>query len=239
MQRLWVQLSLAFCSVVIISALMLLALIVIYPEFHRRHTQRPIPMTATQEAWIYGEQGIATQLQDHFEAGGSLADAVILVADFDSNQLRDRSGIVLLLRSPINQLMYGRLSPTTEYEQIIFAGGILEYTVTPPDGGAGRRRGTVSPQNLFLFLGAVGTILGLATAILMSRWLVAPLSRLAKTVRRAGGRDFSLRVKPEGSVEIQDVAHAFNEMSSQLQESEQLRNNLIADVAHELRTPLT
>ena len=32
---------------------------------------------------------------------------------------------------------------------------------------------------------------------------------------------------------------AFNEMASELEEGEQLRRNLLADVAHELRTPLT
>jgi signal transduction histidine kinase len=35
------------------------------------------------------------------------------------------------------------------------------------------------------------------------------------------------------------VARAFNEMAAGLEEAEQLRRNLIADVAHELRTPLS
>jgi signal transduction histidine kinase len=36
-----------------------------------------------------------------------------------------------------------------------------------------------------------------------------------------------------------EVAQAFNEMTAALEESEQQRQNLVADVAHELRTPLT
>jgi len=66
-----------------------------------------------------------------------------------------------------------------------------------------------------------------------------PLSRLAQTARQMGEQNFSLRVEPGGSKEMRDVAHAFNEMAARLEESEQLRSNLIADVAHELRTPLT
>ena len=99
--------------------------------------------------------------------------------------------------------------------------------------------GTISPENLLLFVGGVGTVLSLAVGVWMSRRLIAPLSRLAEKVRQMGTRDFTLRVQPEGSVEIQDLACAFNEMAVKLEKSEQLRNNLIADVAHELRTPLT
>jgi signal transduction histidine kinase len=54
-----------------------------------------------------------------------------------------------------------------------------------------------------------------------------------------GTRDLSQRVEEKGSDEMIAVARAFNEMASDLEEGEQLRRNLLADVAHELRTPLT
>jgi two-component system OmpR family sensor kinase/two-component system sensor histidine kinase BaeS len=47
------------------------------------------------------------------------------------------------------------------------------------------------------------------------------------------------RVPIAGATEVADVARAFNEMASGLQQAEQLRRNMVADVAHELRTPLT
>jgi two-component system OmpR family sensor kinase/two-component system sensor histidine kinase BaeS len=46
-------------------------------------------------------------------------------------------------------------------------------------------------------------------------------------------------VEPTGTIEIANVAHAFNDMAASLQKAEQLRRNLVADVAHELRTPLS
>jgi two-component system OmpR family sensor kinase/two-component system sensor histidine kinase BaeS len=46
-------------------------------------------------------------------------------------------------------------------------------------------------------------------------------------------------VQPSGSREVADVAAAFNQMSASLQQAEQARRNLLADVAHELRTPIS
>jgi signal transduction histidine kinase len=86
-----------------------------------------------------------------------------------------------------------------------------------------------------LFAGVLGVLFGLA----LSRSLTAPLQRLAVAARAVARRDFSQRVKVEGSAEIAEVAQAFNEMTSALESSEAQRQNLVADVAHELRTPLS
>lgn len=82
---------------------------------------------------------------------------------------------------------------------------------------------------------ALGGLLGLA----LSRSLTAPLQRLATAARAVANRDFSRRVRVEGSSEIAEVAEAFNEMTVALEQSERQRQNMVADVAHELRTPLT
>jgi two-component system OmpR family sensor kinase len=86
-----------------------------------------------------------------------------------------------------------------------------------------------------LLAGALGVLLGLA----FSRNLTAPLQRLATAARAVARRDFSQRVAVEGSAEMAEVAQAFNEMTATLEKSEQQRRNLVADVAHELRTPLS
>jgi two-component system OmpR family sensor kinase len=83
--------------------------------------------------------------------------------------------------------------------------------------------------------GGLGLVLGLA----LSRSLTAPLRRLAEAARAVAGGDLSQRVQVSGSVEVGEVAQAFNEMAEELGEAERLRQNLIADVAHELRTPLS
>jgi two-component system OmpR family sensor kinase/two-component system sensor histidine kinase BaeS len=86
-----------------------------------------------------------------------------------------------------------------------------------------------------LLAGALGVLLG----VVLSRSLTAPLRRLATAARAVADRDFSRRVHVEGSVEMAEVAEAFNEMTEALENSERQRQNMVADVAHELRTPLS
>lgn len=85
----------------------------------------------------------------------------------------------------------------------------------------------------------VGSVLGIAAGVWMSRRLTAPLEELAKGTETIGAGDLSYRVKPQGSAEIVALAQSFNGMAGKLEEGERLRQNLLADVAHELRTPLT
>jgi two-component system OmpR family sensor kinase len=86
-----------------------------------------------------------------------------------------------------------------------------------------------------LLAAGLGVLLGLA----FSRNLTSPLRRLASAARAVANRDFTRRVEVEGSAEIAEVARAFNEMTSALEQSERQRQNMVADVAHELRTPLS
>ena len=83
--------------------------------------------------------------------------------------------------------------------------------------------------------GVLGVLLGLA----FSRSLSAPLQRLALAARAVANRDFTSRVEVGGSAEVAEVSRAFNDMTVALDEAEQLRKKLMADVAHELRTPLS
>lgn len=81
----------------------------------------------------------------------------------------------------------------------------------------------------------ISTVLGL----LLARTLTAPLRRLALAAQAIAGGDLSQRVPVQGAVETQVVSRSFNQMAENLEQAEQLRRNLVADVAHELRTPLT
>ena len=68
----------------------------------------------------------------------------------------------------------------------------------------------------------------------------AEMERAAdESIRAIGAQDLSYRVAEKGSYETVTLARSFNQMTAQLEEAEQLRQNLLADVAHELRTPLT
>lgn len=86
-----------------------------------------------------------------------------------------------------------------------------------------------------LLAGALGVILG----IIIARGLTAPLDRLAHAARRLASGDLAQRAPVAGPVEVAGAAEAFNTMAASLEEAEQARRRLLADIAHELRTPLT
>jgi len=90
-----------------------------------------------------------------------------------------------------------------------------------------------------VWAGVVAAILALALGFFVARQLSAPLSQLARAARALSQGDLGQRVPVSGSEEISEVMAAFNEMAQELERSEALRQQMIADIAHELRTPLT
>ncbi len=89
---------------------------------------------------------------------------------------------------------------------------------------------------VFAALAALG--LAITLGLLISRAMARPLAHLSTAARAFARRDWDYRVKPEGTVEVADVARAFNQMAESLQRSERVRREMMADIAHELRTPL-
>ncbi|NIO70702.1 MAG: HAMP domain-containing protein [Anaerolineae bacterium] len=90
-----------------------------------------------------------------------------------------------------------------------------------------------------LLAGALAGALSILLGLGLSRGLTAPLARLTAAARRIAGGDLSQRVPETGSAEIATLGQAFNQMAADLEKAEELRRNLVADVAHELRTPLS
>lgn len=81
----------------------------------------------------------------------------------------------------------------------------------------------------------IGSILG----IWISRGITKPVTQLVEATEAIKERDLAYRVETQGSQELVHLAQSFNHMADDLERTESLRQNLMADVAHELRTPLT
>jgi signal transduction histidine kinase len=113
-----------------------------------------------------------------------------------------------------------------------------------PLGGGGAAQNNESE-----FVGAINRSLVLAgllagaTALLvtfaLSRRILGPVEALTGAVRRMAGGDLAQRVRVQSRDEIGELARAFNAMADGLARAEQLRRNMVNDIAHELRTPLT
>jgi len=82
-------------------------------------------------------------------------------------------------------------------------------------------------------------LLALLLTLAFSNNILKPVGELTRIARRMEQGDLSQRVKIRTKDEIGKLAHAFNTMADSLARSEELRRNMVSDVAHELRTPLT
>ncbi|MEA4812351.1 MAG: ATP-binding protein [Anaerolineaceae bacterium] len=65
------------------------------------------------------------------------------------------------------------------------------------------------------------------------------INDLKKAAMKMSQGDLSQQVKIVGRDEVSELGIAFNDMSKQLQTSNNLRKQMTADIAHDLRTPLT
>ncbi len=87
--------------------------------------------------------------------------------------------------------------------------------------------------------GGLTAVAALALALVLSRQITRPLSRLATATREVAGGNLSTRIEKFGGDEIGQVGEAFNSMAAALQRQEEVRQAMMADIAHELRTPLS
>lgn len=92
----------------------------------------------------------------------------------------------------------------------------------------------------YLVWACVGA-LGLAATLsfIMMRRVLSPMTKMTAIAGRIAGGDFKGRVPVASGDEVGQLASAFNRMAQSLEALENLRRNLMIDVAHELRTPLT
>ena len=91
-----------------------------------------------------------------------------------------------------------------------------------------------------VLLGAlVAGVVAVVVTLIVSHRIVRPVESLTAAARQMEKGDLTARVSAASSDEIGQLAHAFNAMADGLARQEQLRRNMVSDVAHELRTPLT
>ncbi|MFN0072885.1 MAG: sulfatase-like hydrolase/transferase [Chloroflexota bacterium] len=85
----------------------------------------------------------------------------------------------------------------------------------------------------------VGLLTALAISLLVARRLAMPLETLTVAVRKLEAGERTTQIDASMAGEVGALADAFNSLVSSLARVEQLRSNMVNDIAHELRTPLT
>ena len=96
-------------------------------------------------------------------------------------------------------------------------------------------------SDIFLFLAVSSVTLTVVLVSVFTRRQIYPLREMAKAASRFGHGELTARVQVDErhTLEMQELATAFNNMASSLQKSEYQRQEFVANVSHELKTPMT
>ena len=110
------------------------------------------------------------------------------------------------------------------------------YSIAPHDS---HQMFIESVHRYLLWAALVAFALALLLSYLMTRRVLRPLSQMTRISQELSAGNFSSRVEVVSADEVGQLGLAFNRMADSLEQLEQLRKNMVTDVAHELRTPLT
>lgn len=248
MNKLWVRLTLAFVLVTLVgvSTVALLANHSASSQFRR--------YLARRGTLDWGD--LADDLATYYERQGSWGGVEVVLEDSRKAQGRGQmrqGGQSTLLADEQGLVVYdsqGRYAGETinrseqELAVPVQAGGqTVGFLLAIPPGWdqlQPQEQSFLDQINRALLLagvlaGALSILLGLG----LSRGLAAPLAHLTAAARRIASGDLSQRVPETGSAEVAALGQAFNQMATDLEKTDELRRNLMADVSHELRTPLS
>lgn len=99
-------------------------------------------------------------------------------------------------------------------------------------------RGKLSVRNGLIGMG-ITIIVGLIAVLFLSKSILQPLKELKHALRNISSEKDTEEINIDRKDEFGELAVAFNDMSRQLKEEEELRSEFIATLSHEIRTPLS
>jgi len=90
-----------------------------------------------------------------------------------------------------------------------------------------------------LFAGLITATVALMIGLILTRQLTRPIKALVSGASQIASGNLGHRVDIRSKDELGTLGQSFNAMATSLDQVEQERKRIIADIAHELRTPLT
>jgi signal transduction histidine kinase len=181
-----------------------------------------------------------TLAQQLVEDAGALYRRSILLTDLEGVVIADTRGKLLGQRL--------ELDPRSRSTTPVFGPeGRLGTLIIDPNLPFGARAAVESALDssgpslsvLLILSGLLAAAVAMVLTFFLSRRVVAPVESLAKVAQSVARRDFSVRAEVKSRDEVGELSRIFNSMIEELSSTEELRRNLVADLAHELRTPVT
>lgn len=253
-----IRLLLAFILVILVSLLGV-------AFFMHQETVQDV-YTFIYRGGIYEAEDLVTELEDHFRASGSWENVASLFPPpgkgYGQGEGKGRglgpgskssseAGGNLYLYDAGGNLVYdpqnlgaeGSLEGE-EFQSaipLVVDGEAVGYLL-PPGGhvfGQNVEAELLGQLNQALLSAAlIAGGLALILALLLAFYLLRPVRELRRAATRMSEGDLTQRVRVSGKDELATLGKAFNHMAASLEEGEQRRQSMTADIAHELRTPL-
>lgn len=110
------------------------------------------------------------------------------------------------------------------------------------------QRMLIEKSEIYFLVGMtlIASFIGAAVSIFLLSPVFSSLKHLKKQAQNIAGKDFSTEIETKGPIEFQELGQAFNDMSRNLQdtfqsldESEQEKRMMIAQLSHDIKTPIT
>lgn len=93
------------------------------------------------------------------------------------------------------------------------------------------------PDLVWLLIFSV--IIGITVSIVINIILLRPVVKLSKAMKQVASGDFGIRLKSDSRIqEIRDSYESFNLMVQELETTETLQTDFVANVSHEFKTPI-
>ncbi|HCW31877.1 MAG: histidine kinase,HAMP domain-containing protein,histidine kinase [Candidatus Peregrinibacteria bacterium GW2011_GWF2_39_17] len=144
--------------------------------------------------------------------------------------------MLILLITIILVAVTGRIWFQHEFQQFLAKNQISMESLAPPPRDRPAFGGF---EQIFLLFTIFGAVLATIMSFVFARYLVTPLERVIQATQAIAKGNYKSRVTSSSKDEVGELCVAVNEMASELEKMEQIRRDLVSNVAHELATPLT
>lgn len=94
-------------------------------------------------------------------------------------------------------------------------------------------------KNQLLMITLISLLLAMVLSYIFSNKLSKPIISITNTAKSLSKGDYSIKFKKGDYKEVDDLADTLNVTTHELQKSEELKRDLIANVTHDFKTPLT
>jgi two-component system, OmpR family, sensor histidine kinase BaeS len=153
-------------------------------------------------------------------------------------QIRDQSGQIVASSPGFTAQAAGPPASAPVVARGERAGGaVVRFT----GSGLGSADRALQTDLLRAIAGAAGlaALLAMLTGLAVARRITRPVEKIIAVTRAMGRGQRTVRVGQIAAPgELRELAAAFDQMANTLDRQDQLRRDLVADVAHELRTPI-